>query len=213
MAAPTRSSGRRVAPWLVVALALAAVIAVATVVVTGDDDGFHVAVVGDSVTYLSAGALQERFSWADRFDVQARPGFRTEQLLPVAEELLAGGPDVLVLLTGYNDVLQLADPEPGLQRMVDLATRAPCAVWMLVPVKGDYDPGLMEAYNRRLEELTRPVSTIHLSPAWRDLVDGTAGPDPSPDLIATDQVHPTDAGSRALAAAMEGAVRRQCPPG
>ncbi|HYI61732.1 MAG TPA: SGNH/GDSL hydrolase family protein [Acidimicrobiales bacterium] len=198
--------------WVLAVVVAAIVVAVAVLVVTDDRGGTHVAAVGDSVTYLSAGVLQERFDWADRFDVQARPGFRTDQLVPVAEDLLADGPDALVLLTGYNDILQLADPEAGLQLMVEVATRAPCAVWMLVPVKGDYDRASMEAYNTRLEELTRPVSTIHLSPAWRDVVDAPEGPDPSSDLISTDRVHPTDAGSRILAEAMEAAVRRECLP-
>jgi lysophospholipase L1-like esterase len=199
-------------PWLFGLVVLAVVVGVLVVVVNEDDDVVHVAAVGDSVTYLSAGLLQEEFSWAGRFDVQARPGFRTDQLLPVAEELLAGHPDVLVLLTGYNDVLQEADPEAGLRRMVEAASEAPCAVWMLVPIKGDYDPARMEAYNARLEELTRPVSTIHLSAAWRDEVDATDGPDPRPELVSTDRVHPTDAGSRALARAMEAAVRSECLP-
>lgn len=188
-------------------LGLAAIL----VVVNRDDDPAEVAVVGDSVTDLSRAPLEESFTWARRVEVRGRSGFRTDQLVPTAEEAVEAGPAVLVLLTGYNDVIQEADPEIGLEHMVEVAARAACTVWMQIPRKGVYDPGLADAYNARLEELTRPVSTIHVSPLWRDAVDATEGADPHIGLVTSDRVHPTDAGSRTLARLMDEAVRDLCP--
>ncbi len=186
-------------------------LAVILVVVNRGDEPAEVAVVGDSVTYLSTAPLEESFPWARRVEVRGRSGFRTDQLVSTADDMVEAGPAVLVLLTGYNDVLQQADPDAGLRDMVDVARRARCVVWMQIPRKGPYDPNRAEAYNTRLEELTRPVSTIHLSPLWRDAVDATDGPDPHPDLVTSDRVHPTDVGSRTLARLMDEAVQDLCP--
>lgn len=196
--------------WLAGTAALVGLAAILVVVNRGAGPA-EVAVVGDSVTYLSRDPLEESFTWARRVEVRGRSGFRTDQLVPTAEEVVDAGPAVLVLLTGYNDVLQEADPEAGLGQMVDVARRAPCTVWMEIPRKGVYDPARAEFYNARLAELTRPVSTIHVSPLWRDAVDATEGPDPHVDLVTSDRVHPTDTGSRTLARLMDEAVRDLCP--
>lgn len=203
--------GRAWVSWVVGASALI-VLAVLLVKIT-DEDVTRVSMVGDSVTYLSTPYIGEALSWIDRVAVKGHPGYRTDQLVPVAEEQVADDPDVLVLLTGYNDVLQEHDPEAGLRDLVDVVSEVPCVVWMLVPVKGDYDPARMEAYNARLEELTRSVPTIHLSPLWRDVVDATEGPDPDPELISNDRVHPLGAGGEALARSVDRAVRDLCPQG
>lgn len=198
-------------PWAVGAAAL--IVLSVLLVRIMDREVDRVAMVGDSVTYLSTGYIGEALGWVDRTSIKGHPGFRTDELVPVAEEQVADAPDVLVLLTGYNDVLQEVDPEAGLRAMVEVASEVPCVVWLLVPVKGDYDPGRVESYNARLAELTDDVPSIHLSPLWRDAVDATEGPDPDPVLISADRVHPLGAGGEELARSVDRAVRDLCPLG
>lgn len=218
MAGPPRAPGgasRVGAGWWVVGAALAIVVVGVIIVVMGTrtsdpGSGPHVVVVGDSVTFMAAADLQDAFDWTSNVNVQGRSGYRTDELLPVARDVLATDPDIAVFLPGYNDVWQEADTDEAVAEMVALAARAPCAVWMLLPTKGDYDPERMEDFNARVEELADEHDSIHVDASWRDRVDATDGPEPDLELVSDDLVHPTDAGTRALAEEIEAAVSRHC---
>lgn len=196
----------------VVALVVVAAVAVGAVLRWRDPArGPRVLVVGDSVTYMSANPIKDAFDWTDNVDVQGRPGYRTDQLVPVAVELVgADDPEVLVVLTGYNDLTQGVDTSPAVEQMMDLAAARPCAVWLLLPTKGGYAAAAAEAFNSRLVALAEDRASVHLSTDWRDAVDATDGPDPDPGLVSEDGIHPVGDGVARLARAMEEAAGREC---
>lgn len=206
----TRSGG----VWILlgVSVVLTAVLGVG-VIVGLRSDGQRVLVVGDSVTYQSAGDLQRTFDWTPTLDVQGRSGYRSDQLLPLARERIEGNPrpDVVVFMTGYNDVSQDADTTDAVEEMVELAASVPCAVWVLIPTKGGgYPPARVEAFNDHVVRLASEHPTVHVETGWRDAVDAGDGDIPDPAFVSEDRVHPNDGGTKKIAEVMEAAVSRHC---
>lgn len=173
--------------------------------------GPQVLAVGDSVTYMSRNAITSEFDWTSNVDPQGRPGFRTDELVPVAlEKVDEDDPDVLVVLTGYNDLTQGVDTSAAVAEMVEIAADAPCAVWMLLPTKAAYGPDEAAAFNQRVIDLAADHPSVHVATDWRDAVDAEPGADPDPRLVTEDEIHPNEAGVDRLAQAMEEAVSRDC---
>ena len=167
----------------------------------------EVVVIGDSVTDASAEEIVA--AMADReVEVLGRPGYRTDELLPVAEEALAGdGPAIAVVMAGYNDVWQGRDREAPVAELVEAVAGADCAVWVLVPTEGPWDRGRARALERRVQEAAEETG-VAIETGWRDAVDATEVPDPG--LVVPDGVHPSEAGQRKLAEVMAAAVDRWC---
>ncbi len=107
-ATPTSRSRRRtgLCTLATVALVVVSVVVAAIIggVVRGADDpgrGPRVLVVGDSVAYQSAADLIMTFDWTSNIEVQGRPGFRTDELIPVARQAMAAGRyRTVVVMTG-----------------------------------------------------------------------------------------------------------------
>lgn len=217
-ATPTSRSRHRAGDWApaTVALVVVSVVVAAIIggVVRGADDpgrGPRVLVVGDSVAYQSAADLVMTFDWTSNIEVHGRPGFRTDELIPVARQAMAaGGYQTVVVMTGYNDLLQEVDASSALAELVEAVATAPCGVWVLIPTKGDYAPEAAAAFNDRVEELAAGHDQLHAESAWRDAADATDGPDPDPRLVSDDGVHPTEDGTAKIAAVVEAAVSRTC---
>lgn len=199
---------------MIVAVVVVAAIAVVAVVVIrkiGRDHGERVLVIGDSVTAGSKDELTAEFSWTSRLDVQGLSGFRTDQLLPVALRKVAEDkPEIVVVLTGYNDLAQEVDTAKAVEQMMDLAATVRCAVWILLPLKGEYPPSDGKAFDARIELLAAEHRSVHVTTAWRGAVDGVNGDLPNQKLVKRDRTHPTPAGSRLLAQIEEQAVTRHC---
>ncbi|MGI8939278.1 MAG: SGNH/GDSL hydrolase family protein [Iamia sp.] len=208
------ASARRSGIWTVVAVVVVVAVAVAVGLVVRANDparGPRVLVVGDSVTFMSRSALDGAFDWTDNFDAQGRPGYRTDQLVPVAlRKIDEDQPDTLVLLTGYNDLTQGIDTTAAVDQLMGIAGDVPCAVWVLLPTKGEFDQAAAEAFDQRIVALAEDQPTVHLATDWRDVVDAGPGPDPDPRLVSEDHIHPTEEGIARLARVMEEAVTREC---
>ena len=167
--------------------------------------------MGDSVTYMSRNAITSEFDWTSNVDAQGRPGFRTDELVPVAlRKVDEDDPDVLVVLTGYNDLTQGVETSASVVDMMGIAADVPCAVWMLLPTKAAYGPNEATAFNQRVIDLAEENGSVHVATDWRDAVDAEPGPDPDPRLVTDDEIHPNEAGVDRLAQAMEEAVSCDC---
>lgn len=174
--------------------------------------GARVVVVGDSVTYQSAADLVLAFDWTDNVSVEGRLGHRTDELVDLIRRMVVGPPppDIGVFMTGYNDVRQDVDTSAELSQAVALSGSLPCAVWVLIPTKGDYPSARVEAFNEKVAGLAAGHPRVHVEAGWRDEADDTDDDRPDPDLVSSDLVHPTPAGTAKIAAVMESAVSRRC---
>lgn len=187
---------------------------------TSAPPGTRVAVLGDSITYLSGPALTSRFS-ERRFSapvVSGIPGIRSDQRVDESAQLLADvPPDVLVIELGANDVGQFVHDHPGaddearrwhgLQTVVNEARivsnagpQVQCVV--LVNVSGNtLTPEANDdakAINRSMEVWAVRDSRVRVAD-WHGLVaDEFARGEPD-GKMTTDLVHPTEHGADRLA--------------
>lgn len=174
-----------------------------------EPEGPEVLVVGDSVTVLSSEELRSRFDWAGSVRVEATSGATTEELLDDARDGVGREPDIGVFLVGYND-LRDEDPDPeSLADMVALAAELDCAVWFLLPEELGHPRRLARAWNRNVVEQAEAHPSVHVSEQWRDLVDAS---EPGEYVYRADEIHPNQAGQRALGRLMASEAQARCAP-
>lgn len=137
---------------------------------------------------------------------------RTDELIDLIGRTVVGPPraDIGVFMTGYNDVWQDVDTRAELAQAMDSAATLPCAVWLLIPTKGDYPSSRVEGFNDQVVRLASEHRRVHVEEGWRDAVDATDDARPDPRLVSPDLVHPTPAGTAEIAEVMEAAVSRHC---
>ncbi len=220
---------RRGSLWL--PLGLIAVVVVGTLVafrlLPGDPppDQF---VIGDSVTYLSAGRIEQRF---ERSQIQfvAKPGFTSTALLPLVEGAMgiasdpAGSRERVAALVGYNDVRVREVDTPSLRTLVDLTSEFECGVWLTLPSRPGGDDAenpmassdLVDEWNLRLQAEVERHDNLHLSDAWAQAVDNAPfssekGADPDGELLDPDGVHPNAEGRAVLAKVIRNAIDQSC---
>src|SRR5690606_27486914 len=145
--------------------------------------------------------------WAGDVEVRAVSGATTGALLELAEDGVDDEPDVAIFLTGYNDIYD-DDTHPGaLDEMVALAGQAPCSVWLLLPESNGYRAQLSVAWNEAVSEVAAAHPSVHVSPAWRDLIDGS---DEFTYVYRQDGLHPNRKGQEALAGIMDAEADAAC---
>jgi len=181
-----------------------------------DDDPPKLLLIGDSVTFLSAGAIDQRF---DREHLQylTMPGFTTGDLLPLVDEAL-GQPDGIaaareqvVVLVGYNDVATGTIETDALVAMAERTSTFDCAVWLTLPARPGGQPSVddsmavadVERWNERLAAVAESSDNLRLVDDWQDAVEADA-------TLLEDGVHPTSEGQQVLAEIMRVAVGRTC---
>lgn len=203
------------AAWLIGLAALGAVIVLIWTVSMRDGDT-DVVVIGDSVTYLSGGPIDDALD--GDVELIAEPGYTSADLLPGVEQAVAGLGDEVreidaLVLVGYNDVTQSGPDVPGLDELVAVSTRFRCAVWLTLPTRSPGNEGALRAdaaaaWNARLQGLVAAHPSLHLATAWGEAVDASA----PGELVVEDGVHPTVAGAERLAAVMSDALDAACAP-
>lgn len=173
-----------------------------------DPKSDRILVVGDSVTYQSRAWVVKALGGGDEVDLQAISGKRTDELLEGAEDGVSHGPRSGIFMPGYNDVLQNKVGQSALPQMMDLAAQVPCSVWLLIPVKGVYDPAFAEDWNQRVRDEAGSHPNVHVVDDWARLVDDSQ----DYALVKTeDGVHPNDLGRKAVGEVMARSLKRECP--
>ena len=189
--------------------------------------GTRIAVLGDSITYLSEGAFRDRFA-ARNFDVSVIsgiPGIRSDERVTEGPALLAGtAPRILVLELGTNDVgtFLAAHPTPtpaeraahatavadNQRRIVDaVGSSVQCVVVVNVSGNTMSTPANQVAH----DESAALADWAHADPRVRiadwDAVLGyeLASGEPRGSMT-TDMVHPTPYGATRLARLVEGTI-------
>ena len=176
-------------------------------------------VIGDSVTYLSAGSIQQRFD-RNHLEFVAKPGFTSTALVPLVEDAMgtSGDPaharERVAALVGYNDVRVREVDTPSLRKLVDLTSEFQCGVWLTLPARpGGVDAtnpmassNLVDEWNLRLRAEVARHDNLHLSDAWSQAIDNA----PKGKLLREDGVHPNEAGQALLAGIYRDAIDQNC---
>jgi lysophospholipase L1-like esterase len=176
----------------------------------GDDEPVGtVVVIGDSVTDQSADRIVDAIG--DDTAVLGLAGYRTDELLPVAQDALAGSapPEVAVVMAGYNDLWQGREDQDTAAEIIDLMAEVDCAVWVLVPTVGPWDRDRARAFDDRVRAAAEAAG-VPVEDGWQEAVDESGGAEADDPLVVGDGVHPTDAGQRKVAEVMADAVDREC---
>ncbi|MGI8754839.1 MAG: SGNH/GDSL hydrolase family protein [Acidimicrobiales bacterium] len=166
--------------------------------------------VGDSVTFLTQGALTRDLSPKHPTYVTGI-GFRSTDLLPafakeVANRRLTGQPlRQVALLVGYNDALRHDVETPSLNNMMALANQFDCAVWLTLPPfpQRAHD---VDRWNTRAKAIAASYRHIHVVDTWRQAVMAAL----PRSILSKDGVHPNDAGRQRLAQIYENAIAGTC---
>lgn len=207
----TPSPSRRGLVLALVALA-AVLVAVALVVRARAERGEPVAVIGDSITEVSAPAIRGELRPEWNPELAALSGRRVAELQGDAERLAADAPEQAIVNLGTNDVLQ---SYPLDQSMLDYAAlldtlrgvRCVHVVTLneqMVPADGVGERA--RAFNVRLRQLAaeRRLDVVD----WSAVVaDELAAGEPN-GAVLTDTVHPTAIGQRLLAEQYADALER-----
>lgn len=170
-----------------------------------------VMVLGDSVTRQSSDEIADLLGERD-VSVIGLQGYRTDELLPTARDVFGGDspPPVAVVMAGYNDVWQGNQVAGSVDEMIDLMAASPCAIWLLIPTEGPWDPAVARAFDDAAVAAAEAAG-VNVETGWRDVVDDDPGDRPNPGLIGPDQVHPLPDGREQLAEVMATSVARFCP--
>ncbi|MCB0970145.1 MAG: SGNH/GDSL hydrolase family protein [Acidimicrobiales bacterium] len=223
MPPPGRAPGRppgRGRPWIV-AMGILALLGVAGVVAWRALPGpqtYDLVVIGDSVSFVSAGSIETRFVDQD-IKFVTKPGYTSGDLLPLVYETMdqldlpTRGEDEVVVLVGYNDVRLGVDGNDSVEELMDVTSQFDCAVWLTLPARpggepstfDNIDPDAIDLWNARLEDLAAEHETVHVSSDWADVVTRASAAE-----LLEDGLHPNVAGQRRLADAMHAAVERSC---
>lgn len=226
MAPRVGASGSRSVASIVVVVLVVAVAVVGAVAFwrrprsSGPRPGEQVVVIGDSVTYASSPAIFDRLVGWDDVKITSRPFYRAADLVQPLSEVIeertaAGDPlDQVVILAGYNDVIRDDRDPSGLPRMLRLAERFDCAVWLTLPARpggkaatgAGFPPDEAEAWNDRVREEAAGRPGVHVSDEWQRTVEAEGGA----ELLQEDGVHPVRAGHVALANAVGRALAAEC---
>ncbi|WP_421121503.1 SGNH/GDSL hydrolase family protein [Aquihabitans daechungensis] len=203
-------------------------IALVVVVVLGTFAAFRVLpdgpppeqfVIGDSVTFLSAGAIDDHFD-RNHLQLVARPGLTSTALLPLVEDAMgtSGDPaharERVAVLVGYNDVRVREVDTPSLRAMVDLTSEFECGVWLTLPSRPGGDDAtnpmasskLVDEWNLRMQAEVERHDNLHLTDAWSQAVNNA----PKGKLLNDDGVHPNAAGRALLAGVYRDAIDKFC---
>ena len=165
-------------------------------------------IVGDSVTFLSATAIQDRFD-VNHIQFVARPGFTSTMLLPLVDQAMAMSDEPaharqrIAVLVGYNDVRIRDVGTPSMRKLVDRAAEFECGIFLTLPARpgGKDNPNPMadsdqvDVWNALLRKEVGRHPTLHVVEDWADTVNRS----PKGELLKDDGVHPNDAGAAVLA--------------
>ena len=213
-----RSRSRPVVVTLGIVVAFGVLVGVAWLSLPRND-GPKVLFVGDSVTFLSGGAIDEVFSEAD-VQIIALPGYTTSELLPRMRGAMAspnkpGGARLRVgLLVGYNDIGRGTIATQELPQLMEAAAEFECAVLLTLPARPGGEtatnPNIatekVDLWNARLVEAAAAHDNVHLARDWEEAVNAA---EPL-QFLDPDGIHPNKSGGLALAAAYRAAMDREC---
>lgn len=166
--------------------------------------------VGDSVTFLSLDDLNNDLGPKHPAYI-TKIGYRSTDLLPlfaleIERRKQAGEPlRQAALLVGYNDVLRDDVETPSLEKLMALADKFDCAVWLKLPPIPLREREV-DRWNERVETAAKSHRDVHVIDTWRKAVISS----PPQSLLSKDGVHPNLEGRKRLTRIYQDAIGRSC---
>jgi lysophospholipase L1-like esterase len=182
-----------------------------------------VAIVGDSITFLSTGAYRDELEPQYQPLIKGVLGITVAGMEPAARRMAAQHPRQAVIELGTNDVLHghdLAVSEASYRKMVDAFARAGVSCIHAVNIdtrmrpKGSPLTAKAEEFNQFLDELAHSRGDVVVVD-WNGAVNASSERrqrESSPRLIS-DTVHPTPEGSHVLAQLIHDSLDGNCSSG
>jgi lysophospholipase L1-like esterase len=216
---PARPAHRRPTWALAIGvLSVLAVVAVGSVAGCGlFDSRPPVAVIGDSITWQSAGPINDTLGDQWRPDVRGVPGATIGDMVEVAGSMAKRSPQQVVVNLGTNDVTRQIPAEQSaadMERLLDQFTGVDCVHLVTVfDYMVSFDAGLVtewsQATNQALADVAqrRGVNVID----WNAVLAERQAVPGSPALLV-DTVHPTPAGVDVLVEVYAQALANGCSP-
>ena len=164
-----------------------------------------VAMLGDSITYLSDAALRRAIAPVASLSLVGRVGYTISQLLPDAEAAALKNPAAVVIDLGTNDALNAVTRAASVSALDSLLDLFPRATPVLVTVSTHFGDAACVARAKAINAHIRGLGVAVAD--W----DATVGAELAAGLpdgpITLDDVHPTARGQKVLA----GLIARMLP--
>jgi lysophospholipase L1-like esterase len=195
--------------WIAVLVALAVLAGAGCY--KGNQRGPKVLVAGDSIMWLSGGAVANRLKDAYAYKVRGWPGHRIDQIVPgldVQMRDIQGPPDDVVIEAGTNDMLQrYANWQTSFDEMWSMVSDRRCVVY--VTVFGIPQQPVGTAINAKIRQLALQHANVRIFD-WAAVVAWAEPLLPPSRSLLSDHVHPTAAGAQVLADGIRNALD-ECP--
>lgn len=200
----------------------AVVVSLVLVVSSGcSNAGDSVVVLGDSITALGYGSLEENLGGTYALSLSGNFGKTVEQVIPEAQRLAGERTyDQVIINLGSNDVLQelpVDESMAAMRQMVGLYPDARCIhlvdinEHMVIESTGESRTDQAVAFNEALEEYSGSDDRLSVI-SWNDVASQELNDDEPPwSTLTTDSIHPTAQGNEEIDQLYRTALRR-CPP-
>jgi lysophospholipase L1-like esterase len=166
--------------------------------------GDSVAIVGDSITALNAGPINQDLGPAYHVQIAATSGMRTDQMMQAAQELAATHPKQALINLGTNDVEQgtsIDAADANLQKMVSMFSTADCVHVVTINThmlnSSGHAPTGADQLNARILQLPKQFKNVDVIRWDQTISDNVAEHPPAGDLTI-DTVHPNKQGVQEL---------------
>jgi lysophospholipase L1-like esterase len=173
--------------------------------------GDSVAIVGDSITALNAGAINQDLGAAYKVKIAATSGMRTDQMMQAAQELADTHPKQALINLGTNDVEQgtsLDAADANLKKMVSMFSSADCVHVVTINThmlnKAGTAPKSAQELDTKILELPKQFKNVDVV-RWDQTIDENVAAIPPAGNLTFDTVHPNPAGVLELLKAYRGA--------
>jgi lysophospholipase L1-like esterase len=158
-----------------------------------------VAVVGDSITYMSSKYIRSSLR-AYHYAIDATTGQNMAQMYPAIQQLLPTSPDTWVVELGTNDARTLSDWTSAFSQEVTTLAAQPCVVLVSV------NPRI----NSTATAIDDAMSRAALGHSNFHVLDWGNIEWQKPQWVGPDGIHPGPQGSAELAKMMRLAVHHDC---
>jgi lysophospholipase L1-like esterase len=173
--------------------------------------GDTVTIVGDSITALNAGPINQDLGPGYHVQIAATSGMRTDQMLQAAQVLAATHPKQALINLGTNDVEQGTSIDAAianLEKMVSMFASADCVHVVTINThmlnSSGHAPTGADQLDAKILELPKQFRNVDVVRWDQTISDNVADHPPAGDLTV-DTVHPNQQGVQELLRAYQGA--------